>query len=162
MLFLCLVATGIEKELGMDNEKVFETAKLGRLIEMGTLVGNGADLSVTDEEGKTPLIHAAEHNRYRVAGLLLGKYPDNINAKDNSGKTALMYACENACYETVALLLNQKIEVDTLITDNGGKAALDYAQANGNKKTLKVLKKALSEKLSLDELNKALEQADNS
>lgn len=130
----------------MNSEKLFEAAKLGRLIEMGTLVGNGADLSVTDSEGKTPLMHAAEHNRYRVAGLLLGKYPENINTKDNNGKTALMYSCENACFETVGLLIGEKFGVDTSVTDNSGKTALDYAQANGNKKTLKILEKALSNK----------------
>jgi len=134
------------KELEMNSEKLFEAAKLGRLIEMGTLVGNGADLSVTDSEGKTPLMHAAEHNRYRVAGLLLGKYPENINTKDNNGKTALMYSCENACFETVGLLIGEKFGVDTSVTDNSGKTALDYAQANGNKKTLKILEKALSNK----------------
>lgn len=132
------------KEFEMNNEKLFEAAKLGRLIDMGKLVGNGADLTVTDSEVKTPLIQAAENNRYPVVGLLLGNNSDTINTKDNNGKTALMYASENACYETVGLLIAEKFGVDTSAIDNSGKTALDYAQANGDKKTLKVLEKALS------------------
>ena len=124
----------------MSNEELFDLSKHGGLIKLGTLVGRGADLSVTDSDGKTALMHAAENDKYKEAGLLLGK--SDINAKDNNGKTALMYACENGCYRTVGLLLgNMEHGLDTAATDHSSKTAVVYAQANGNKKVLKLFKK---------------------
>ncbi len=117
------------------SEKLFELAKNGGIIKLGLLVGNGADLNVTDDDGKTALMCAAENDRYKEAGLLADK--SDINVTDNTGKTALMYACENGSYRVTGLLFGLDKGLDSLAADNSGKTALDYAQANGDIKTLK-------------------------
>ncbi len=117
------------------NEKLFELAKNGGIIKLGLLVGKGVDVSVTDDNGKSALMHAAENDRYKEAGLLANK--SDINVTDNTGKTALMYACEKGSYRVVGLLFGLNKGLDTAAVDSNGKTALDYAQANGDIKTLK-------------------------
>ena len=44
----------------MNTENIFDYIKNGKFIKVSKMVGNGADLTVTDADGKTPLILAAE------------------------------------------------------------------------------------------------------
>lgn len=122
----------------MSHEQLFDDAREGNLIELGQLIGSGADLSVTDSDGMTALMHAAANDHYKEVGLLVGSYDSNINARDNTGETALMHACAVGGHTIVKLLL--KKGADPSLTDNGGKTAHDYAEANGDGKTLKRLR----------------------
>lgn len=123
----------------MNTENIFDYIKNGKFIKVSKMVGNGADLTVTDADGKTPLILAAELGKYAMISIFLEKNAE-INAKDSSGKTALMYACENGHSKVVQVLIN-KGKADKSLTDNSAKTALDYAKENGDSKTLKVIEK---------------------
>ena len=121
----------------MSNEQLFEYAREGNLIKLGQLV-DGEDLSATDADGMTALMHAATNNNYAVTGLFIGKDDSNINAQDNTGKTALMHAAAVGGSKIVKMLL--KKGADPSVADNDGRTALDYAEASGNAKTLKRLR----------------------
>lgn len=58
------------------------------------------------EEGKTPLIQAAEHGEVDVVRTLLATSDkDSINKRDNYGNTALVYAVSYLHYDIVGALL---------------------------------------------------------
>ena len=54
----------------------------------------GWNMDVKDEDGKTPLMYAAAHNKNPDVAEALIKAGADINAKDSNGKTSLMYAKE--------------------------------------------------------------------
>ncbi len=120
----------------MSQEQLFEYAREGNLIKLGQMV-DGEDLSVTDADGMTALMHAAANNNYAVAGLFVGKDDSNINAQDNAGKTALMHAAAVGGSKIVKVLL--KKGADSSLNDNKGKTAADYAEAGSQAKTVKRL-----------------------
>lgn len=116
----------------MSHEQLFEYAREGNLIKLGQMVA-GADLSATDANGMTALMHAAANNNYKVTGLMVGTDDSNINAQDSTGKTALMHAAAVGASKIVKMLL--KKGADPTVTDNEGKTALNYAEASGHAKT---------------------------
>jgi len=56
-----------------------------------SLIGNGADVNLTDDHGVTALMFASSHEREEVVRLLISKGAD-VNAQDGDGETALMKA----------------------------------------------------------------------
>ena len=122
-----------------NTENLFNHIKNGKFLKVSTMVANGADLTITDADGKTPLILAAELGKYAMISIFLEKIA-GIDAKDFAGKTALMYACENGHSHTVEVLLN-KGKADKSLTDNSAKTALEYAKENGDSNTLEVIEK---------------------
>ncbi len=121
----------------MDDDALFGHARDGNLIKLGQLVKQ-ADLSATDGDGMTALMHAAAHGHYKVSGLLVGTDASNINAAYDAGKTALMHAAAAGSQRIVKLLLQKG--ADPSITDNDGRTAADHAAANGDTRTLNRLR----------------------
>ena len=80
------------------------------------------NLNVTDEEGKTALIHAAINNQLRGVRILLRQNID-IEHRDNRGKTASIYAKENR---------NEKIEMDIIKATAFKKRVMEYLEKKQN------------------------------
>ena len=78
-------------------------SQFGDLEIAGLLVGGGADASVADTNGQTPLHHAIERQHEAVARLLIGKGAD-VTIADGRGETPL-HAAAKGGHEAVARLL---------------------------------------------------------
>ena len=70
------------------------------------MISKDADVSVTDDNGCTALLHAADNGHHEVVALLISKGAD-ISSTDNRGWTALHYAARMDYHETVALLISK-------------------------------------------------------
>jgi hypothetical protein len=80
-------------------------AKQGHLGEVSRLSRKYPDdINMTDDTGKTPLIHAAESGHLNVARLLLFNNKRAINRADDDGKDALTHAIEKDHPEIVRFL----------------------------------------------------------
>lgn len=60
--------------------------------DMEMLVARGADLNVTDKEGRTLLMQASEKGNLEMVRYLVGKGA-KVKARTKYGKTALIFAC---------------------------------------------------------------------
>lgn len=76
------------------------------------LLHHGADVNVTGEKGKTPLILAVEKKHLGLVQMLLEQKHIEINDTDREGKTALLYAVELNLTEMAELLCDQGASTD--------------------------------------------------
>lgn len=90
-------------------------------------LARGSDPNRPDEDGRTPLIHAAIDNRIEAARILL-ESGANVNAQDHTGYSALHYSAQEYHPEIAALLLDNRAFVD--IQDNYGNTPLWRAVFN--------------------------------
>ncbi|MEM4367119.1 MAG: ankyrin repeat domain-containing protein [Candidatus Anstonellales archaeon] len=88
------------------------------------LILEGADINVEDEEGKSALMHVAEHGYIEVVKLLI-KLGVQVDLQDKYGQTALMHAAWNGNRETVSVLLNAG--ADPFIINNQWRRAYKFA-----------------------------------
>lgn len=77
------------------------------------LLEEGADAGSRDDEGKTPMFHAAFFQVELVKMLLQHRGGEGLEDRDDRGKTALRWAAEDGDAETVAFLLSQGAEANT-------------------------------------------------
>lgn len=109
------------------------------------IAGDKIKYSITDSEGKTPLIIAAKINSTEVAGEIIRQMKNDLsalNAQDNQGMTALHYACLYGNEELAHLLLGQGAAVH--LKNSEGRTAIDCLGADSRK-----IKQAL-ESISID------------
>ena len=95
------------------------------------LLENGADASLADEEGRTPLNAACYTNNIPVITILLDAGAD-INARangDEDGFTPLISATEHPTVETLAFLLDRGADISA--RDSYGVTAFWYAAIHG-------------------------------
>jgi ankyrin repeat protein len=99
-------------------------------IEAG--LAQGAQPNERDEDGRTPLIHAAIDNQLEVAKLLLDSGAD-VDAQDESGNSALHYAAQEYHVEMASLLVGHGATLE--IEDSHGNTPLSnavfYSQGRG-------------------------------
>jgi ankyrin repeat protein len=92
------------------------------------LLSKGANATIQDDEGRTPLMQASIEGHMEVARLLLEHMGgQGLNTTDNEGRTALHYAAYEGYDEAVSLLLAKG--ADPNITDLDGSTALACACA---------------------------------
>jgi ankyrin repeat protein len=89
------------------------------------LIERGADLTVQDHKGNTPLHAAVERGDIAVVKLILDQGA-NINARNKIDQVPLHIAVSNDHLNVVQLLLNKK--ADFSIPDRSGKIPLDLAR----------------------------------
>ncbi len=87
------------------------------------LINVGANVNARDNDGKTPLMYAAERGDYKSLQLLLEAGAE-INAVDNYGNSALIYAANSGNKKTLETLGNAGI--DPNIANKRGRTALMY------------------------------------
>ena len=116
------------------------------------LIKAGANVNVTDSQGKTSLIHAVENVRANVVAELVDAGAD-VNIPDNEGRTALMKCAQRGKKRKVHPLYKRRhledhemtetpensiifkliqSNADMNLTDDQGKTALSLAVLNNN------------------------------
>lgn len=78
----------------------YELAAAGRMVH--DLLAHGADVTVTDIDGRTPLMMAVMHRWPEAVRDLIAAHAD-VNTRDRAGRLAIDYA-EPADRETIAML----------------------------------------------------------
>ena len=96
----------------------------GELVRL--LLARGADPTLSDREGYTPLIWASRNGRVEVVRCLLTDGRSPINAVCKWGRTALLYAASWGRAEVARLLL--QAGADPTIADVHGRTALSVAR----------------------------------
>ena len=97
--------------------------------EIQAEIAAGADLTVTDEYGQTPLVYAASGNQDPEVFTLLKNSGVDLNARTGAGWTALMYAVRYNPNPAVILRLLD-LGADPKIRNTSGLLALNYAGEN--------------------------------
>lgn len=93
-----------------------------------TLISSRADLNVTDDLGRTPMIYAAEQG-YEPIVRALAEAGASLNVQDGRGRTALLAAAEQGHLPVVLTLIRER--ADTGLTADG-KTALHHAVEKEN------------------------------
>ena len=81
------------------------------LKELRELLDKGAEVNVSDEYSRTPLMYASEKGREDLLSVLLD-HGAKINAKDKFGYTSMTYALQEGHYNVMSSLLNKGADVN--------------------------------------------------
>lgn len=111
---LQLIALGADinaKIRQLGNTPLYEAALNCDLVAM-TLIVNGANVNVRNEQGKTPLHGAAVGGHVEAAEALLDKGAD-LNAKDESGETPLAKTCVHGQKAVAKLLIDRGADMSS-------------------------------------------------
>jgi ankyrin repeat protein len=105
------------------------------------LQAKGINPNTPDQDGRTPLSHAASRGQKKAVQLLLQAKGTNPNAQDKDGWTPLSYAASQGHEKVVQLLLQAKgINPNTL--DKDGRTPLSHAASRGSEKAVQLLLQA--------------------
>jgi len=96
---------------------------------VSTLVEAGADVSLCNADGWTPLKIAAANGRADIVSALLKAGADVSKANQKDGWTPLHSACKQGSESVVQLLLEAGADVEAI--NNDGATALIIASSNG-------------------------------
>jgi len=88
---------------GLNNIALRVAASNGSLEEVERLLGEGADINASSDNGMTPLILASWNGHTKVVALLLREGAD-VAAKTKEGSTALTLASERNHKQVITLL----------------------------------------------------------
>ena len=88
------------------------------LSTVDALLHGGADPSIKDKKGSTPLHFAARRGNDEIVKVLLEHPKVNVDARDSYGKTALHMACSEGQSSVCQLLLNKGADIKTVAADN--------------------------------------------
>merc|ERR1711879_520900 len=115
-------------------QDIWYFASTGDLTQVGSLLAEGQfTLDQPDEDGRTPLMWAADKGRVAVAADLL-KRGAAVNARDGDGQTVLHYAALSENEEMLQLLLENG--ADKTIPDNDGTLPSELADNERLRKLL--------------------------
>ena len=125
----------------MQNNVLMIACQCGHLDIVQTLLENGADPCICDNNGNNALHHTllsetSGRGTLEITLLLLRTVDPNI--ANYKGRTALMYACRNGHCEVVEHLLRTN-DIDLSLTDNDGSTALWHAAKGGYNEVINVL-----------------------
>ena len=113
------------------NNELIEKTKKGHLEEVKSLIKQGADVNVKDNDGNTALISSSYNGHLEI------EQGADVEAKDKTGKTALIESSSNGCLDIVKCLLDNGADVEA--KDKTGKTALIWSSNNGHLDIVKYL-----------------------
>jgi hypothetical protein len=127
-----------DKDKVLLNQRLIKACKMGKKAKdlVRKLLKEGADVNVRDEQGWTPLHHAAMRGAASVVLLLLEKGAD-VNARASDGATPLHMAAAYSNPNVVDLLISKGADVNA--KDNSGRTPLHYAVMNSSLSTVELL-----------------------
>ena len=112
-----------------------DSRKDGRIQTVNALLRYGADPTIADLAGRTPLHWASYYGHDKVARLLIPK--SNIRAQDDEGVTPLHLASFSGNLEIAQSLLENGADISAL--DMFLRTPLHYAARNGNRSLIDYL-----------------------
>ena len=130
---------GVDVEVksgGMSSSSLHLAAKNGHLMVLLHLIEHGADVSVVDRDGWTPLHYACYENRKSVLLILLHHGAD-VNRADKSGVTPLMIAARNGFHTIAEILIHYNADVHA--KNAKSENALHFAAARGHESLVQLL-----------------------
>jgi len=121
----------------IQDDRLHQAALNGNHSEVISLLTEGRDVNMKDQDGRTALMYASFNGHTEIVNELLKKGA-KINERDQNGRTALIFAASGPFKETVKLLLENKAEPN-LADGEEHFTALMYAAAEGQLEVVKVL-----------------------
>lgn len=144
LLFVVLISSSIHLIYSASTDDVsqllskFDKPKPDeRLVQVHTLLANGADINTSNEEGDTLLHLAAEAGDEALVDFLLTQPNVNINAQNEEGDTPLLLAILGEEISCIQKLIAQK--VDLTVADKKGLTALHVAARRNSLECIKIL-----------------------
>ncbi|KAK5637663.1 hypothetical protein RRF57_013378 [Xylaria bambusicola] len=110
----------------------------GHIEVVKLLLEHGADVTVANSYGSTPLIRASSHGHDKIVGLLLAQQNVDPQSSDANGRTALSWAAAKG-HETVIELLITDERLDGNSQDHAGLAPLTWASQKSQDFTVNLL-----------------------
>ncbi|KAJ5787905.1 hypothetical protein N7457_002895 [Penicillium paradoxum] len=124
-------------EKGHDEQTALGAAcENGHLMIVRLLLDQGADPTIGDMFGRTPLFTASQHGYVEVSRLLI-EHGADADIPNNYGSTPIDVACYNGCTEVVKLLLAHG--VDITVADENGWTPINSACESGHIEVAKLL-----------------------
>lgn len=137
MLAVAALVGGVAYADGPEPHKaVLRAANLGE-EQLKQVLASGVVVDVTDDDGETALMEAADRGNLPAVQLLI-KYGAQVDRKDEDGKTALMYAADEGRTPVVQALL--AAGADASAKDKDGETALMMAEDERHADTVAVLR----------------------
>ena len=118
----------------IDNHVIFIAAQNGDVDGLKALAKNGADFSITNEEGNTLLMITTQNDNVKAVEYILSQNQDSgfgidVNAGNKEGTTALMQAVINNNIKCTKLLLSHS-GIDANVANDRGATAVTYGIMN--------------------------------
>jgi len=118
------------------NERLLEAMRRGCTTTVQDCIDRGADITMRDETGWTPLHYAAIQDSKQIVEILI-KNGAAINVRDETGTTPLHNAAGLGHREIVTILLDNGAEVDA--TNEIELTPLKLAKGGGHKEVEAIL-----------------------
>lgn len=120
------------------NDDFRRALKNGNFSDVEELVRGGADVNLTFDNGKTPLMVAAKHGQSELVTALLASGAD-VNATNDNGGTALMFSAIRGDLPTIEALLSHGADTNALAKFRW--TALMIASVKGHAGVVRILLK---------------------
>lgn len=114
-------------------------AAINSSAALQTVLAEGISVNVTDNDGETALMEAADRGNLQAVRNLISAGAD-VNAKDEDGETALMVAADDGHTAIVQALIAAGADVNA--RDDEGESALDKARDERRRSTIDALRAA--------------------
>lgn len=126
-------------ETPIPTAQFLEHALEGRMEAFQAAMAAGMSPSLTDENGRTPLMLSAFNGHREMVAFLL-EQGVKVNVRDGINRTALMYAATGPHPDSVDLLLKHGAEVNA-VDSHEHFTALMFAAAEGHRPVVELLLK---------------------
>lgn len=118
--------------------EIYNAAKEGILVDVKSLIEQGANVNATDNEGKSALYWASEQGHFEIVKLLI-KNKANINIATANGYTPLHLAMMREHYEIAALLIKNGADVNAATANNSTPLHFAATSESGSPVGIKLL-----------------------
>eukprot|EP00045_Choanoeca_perplexa_P017332 m.249138 g.249138 ORF g.249138 m.249138 type:complete len:759 (+) comp17509_c1_seq1:149-2425(+) len=141
----------INKQDDQGHTPLAWAVRLNNFGMMQFLIKQGADVSIRDKRGQSPLHIAAMCTTPELMCDYLLKNSADPNALDMEENTPLMFSCRVGCCDTVATLLRHGANVQ--LADKRGMTVLMHAASQGKPRVLQLLLKQNGATINLQDIS---------